>query len=396
MSLIGGNRSKAPRKGAGKRNDNNRIYANPLPIIFSDSSPSRVRSILGLVGLSLTQVITPHCEGYFDPHTRSVWTCERNDSMLLWRRGFFGKGDLSRSEPTWLARRLNDRKARQGKYLTSEEIREKRRAERRQFKLDRAAAIAAVAAEAEAIFEAEGRVVVPALSGPEIPSGATWRPAPVLDGPTLTTESREMLEDQEPLEDVEHLQLTLHEAFFLSWNLDCLDILHPETDEPMTLREIWVAFQHAYLTPPIPDLPTPQLQFDNPFLIHYVAYHHYRSLGWVVKGGIKFCVDYLLYKKGPVFTHAEFAIVVCPVYEDLADQETSTTNLQNAEPFNWHWLSTINRVNSQVMKTLILTYVTIPARSRISSDVLSSPACLAQYSVREVIVRRFIPARMRD
>lgn len=44
---------------------------------------------------------------------------------------------------------------------------------------------------------------------------------------------------------------------------------------------------------------------DNPFLVNYAIYHHYRSLGWVVKGGIKFCVDYLLYKKGPVFHHAE-------------------------------------------------------------------------------------------
>jgi len=112
--------------------------------------------------------------------------------------------------------------------LTSEEIREKRRAERRQFKLDRAAAIAAVAAEAEAIFETEGRVIVPALSGPEIPSGATWRPtfASLNDEPN---ETKEVPEDEEPLEDVEHLQLTLFEAFFLSWSLDCLDILHPET-----------------------------------------------------------------------------------------------------------------------------------------------------------------------
>ena len=72
----------------------------------------------------------------------------------------------------------------------------------------------------------------------------------------------------------------------------------------MTLRDLWFAFQQMHLMPPILDLPAP-LVFDNPFLVHYVAYHHYRSLGWVVKGGIKFCVDYLLYKKGPVFTHAE-------------------------------------------------------------------------------------------
>lgn len=47
-------------------------------------------------------------------------------------------------------------------------------------------------------------------------------------------------------------------------------------------------------------------------------------------------------------------------------------------------------------QTLVLAYVTIPAMSRLSSDILSSPACLLHYSIREVIVRRFIPARMRD
>ena len=114
--------------------------------------------------------------------------------------------------------------------LTSEEVTAKRRAERRQFKLDRAAAIAAAAAEAEAVFATEGRVIVPALSGPAIPSAATWRPAPALEPlpPSLPDDDEEPLE-LEPLQDVEHLQLTLQEAFFLVWNLDCLTILDPDT-----------------------------------------------------------------------------------------------------------------------------------------------------------------------
>ena len=111
--------------------------------------------------------------------------------------------------------------------------------------------------------------------------------------------------------------------------------------------------------------------------------------------------------------HHRFAVVVCPVYEDPDDQASSPFTLQNVEPFTWSWLSTINRVNSQVQKarffrrktmqriltilqTLILAYVTIPARSRVSTKLLESPACLAHYSVREVVLRRFIPARMRD
>jgi len=174
--------------------------------------------------------------------------------------------------------------------------------------------------------------------------------------------------------------------------LDCLTILDSKTLEPMALQQIWAAFQNVHFT----KLPSHSFHFDNPFLVNYVAYHHYRSLGWVVKGGIKFCVDYLLYKRGPVFSHAEFGVVVCPVYEDPEDQQTSCYDLQNASPFDWSWLSTINRVNSQVQKTLILTYVTIPSTKRVPRDVLLSPACLAQYSVREVVLRRFIPARMRD
>ena len=47
-------------------------------------------------------------------------------------------------------------------------------------------------------------------------------------------------------------------------------------------------------------------------------------------------------------------------------------------------------------QTLILCYVTIPSPSIVSPDMLRSPKCLAHYSVREVTVRRFIPARMRD
>ncbi|KAG7443651.1 uncharacterized protein BT62DRAFT_934886 [Guyanagaster necrorhizus] len=386
-------RSKGPFKGGGRRNDNNRIYSNPLPILFTDDSPKPIRSLLNLLGLSLARVQTPHCNAIFDPTTCSVWVTNYSDALLLWRRGFFGKGNLSRSEPSWLARQ----KTLQGKQITSEEIRERRRAERKQFKLDRAHAIAAVAAEAEAIFESEGRVITPALSGPNIPSAATWKPTPTTDEPlpSLLLSSPQDI-DEEELEDVEHLQLTLPEAFFLIWNFDCLTVLNPDTYEPMSLGQIWNTFQQVHLFPPVPNAPVQPLQFDNPFLINYVVYHYYRSLGWVVRGGTKFCVDYLLYKRGPVFSHAEFSVVVCPVYEDPADQGNSVLNVQNASPFAWSWLSTINRANTQVQKTLMLAYVTIPARSRLSSDVLKSPACFSHYSVREVVVRRFIPARMRD
>jgi tRNA-splicing endonuclease subunit Sen2 len=115
--------------------------------------------------------------------------------------------------------------------LTSEEITAKRRAERKQFKLDRARAIAAAAAEAEAAF-AEGRVVSPALTADgtrAIPSAATWKPQANVAEEMVAPSEAEVFEDEETLQDVEHLQLTLPEAFFLLWTLDCLTILDPNT-----------------------------------------------------------------------------------------------------------------------------------------------------------------------
>ncbi|PSR90595.1 hypothetical protein PHLCEN_2v4888 [Hermanssonia centrifuga] len=304
------NRRGAHNKGGIRRNENNKIYGHPLPLIFSEPSNVKYYSphrALGLFGISSARLETPHCEGILDTATHSVWIMNSGDAMILWRRGFFGKGDLSRSEPSWYTRQANARQA-AGKYLTSEEIREKRRAERKQFKLDRARAIAEAAAEAEAAF-AEGREA-PAIA---IPSGATWKPqSSMSDGhetglPPQIDNGDEDFAEEEPLEDVEHLQLTLQEAFFLLWNLNCLTVLDPATNDPIDLKGIWFAFQKAYYPPALPAsiYQSYACRFDNPFLVNYVAYHHYRSLGWVVKGGIKFCVDYLLYKRGPVFQHAE-------------------------------------------------------------------------------------------
>ena len=105
--------------------------------------------------------------------------------------------------------------------------------------MDRAAAIAKAAAEAEAAF-AEGREVAPTV----IPSGATWKPQESHENAELPEEPPEgdgddVDEELEPLEDVEHLQLTLQEAFFLIWNLDCLTVLDPHTVHCMLFSPIY-------------------------------------------------------------------------------------------------------------------------------------------------------------
>lgn len=111
-SAVPTNRPRGSHKSGARRNENNRIYANPLPLIFEPPEHGRVNSILNALGISTCRVINPHCEGYFDAATRSVWVSSEKDSTVLWRRGFFGKGDLSRSEPSWLARQINARASR--------------------------------------------------------------------------------------------------------------------------------------------------------------------------------------------------------------------------------------------------------------------------------------------
>jgi len=182
------------------------------------------------------------------------------------------------------------------------------------------------------------------------------------------------------VEDVEHLQLTLAEAFFLSYALGALRILDPTSSTAIPVSELLPLFRTSRSP-------------DDPFLLSYVAYHHYRSLGWVVKSGSKFAVDYLLYERGPAFRHAEFAIVLLPAYDESYDEETKR---RATKP--WYWLHNINRVCTHVQKTLILTYVRIPPLADFAADDENTPidTILKRYSIREVSIRRFIPDRNRD
>lgn len=100
------------KKFGGRKNDNNRIYAAALPLLFTDPEPTSLSlKLCSFVGINTTQVLNPHCTGVLDVATRSVWILDTKDAKILWTRGFFGKGDLSRSEPSWFARQVNARKA---------------------------------------------------------------------------------------------------------------------------------------------------------------------------------------------------------------------------------------------------------------------------------------------
>ena len=173
----------------------------------------------------------------------------------------------------------------------------------------------------------------------------------------------------------EFLQLSLCEAFFLSYGLGCLTV-HNMDNKPLSVTQLWQACLRA----------------QPGFLSSYVAYHHLRSKGWVVRTGEKYGVDFLVYKDGPVFYHSNAAILVQTVDKDtmepVCDPELPCV------PFTWQYLAGLNRINSSVGKDLILFHVLKP--SGLTSDELLLPECLSQMAVQELVLRRWIPERSRE
>ena len=82
-------------------------YDSPLPILLPLPPPQTfLSSFLPSFVSPSTSIERPCCGGVYDPLTRSVTVTSKTNVDILFRRGFFGKGTLSRSEPTWRDRRI--------------------------------------------------------------------------------------------------------------------------------------------------------------------------------------------------------------------------------------------------------------------------------------------------
>ena len=107
--------------------------------------------------------------------------------------------------------------------------------------MERANAILAAAAEAEKAFRAGETVSNPIM----IPSGATWKPVGETSKEQKTLPKNDINPDEnwngqlDDIVDVEHLQLTPQEAFFLIWCFDCLSVFNPHTVCPHTRRDLF-------------------------------------------------------------------------------------------------------------------------------------------------------------
>ncbi|GAB7342923.1 hypothetical protein MBLNU457_g1033t1 [Dothideomycetes sp. NU457] len=501
-------RPKRPRKP-----DYARIHSKPLPLEvypLPTFIPQNPLSLLRIAYVLLRDYLSPRssisCDasiGYFSTATRSVHITDPKHIRALWEMGFFGKGTLSRSEPSWLER--EKARLREGKGGTSEEATRARREERRMFKLERArlereavelqrakergdlandvksgaleddqgteqaqpkvgpaseaqpeeaglnhvfpwiekkqqkeekdAVVLAIratppshlqhvfpwmtqeapAAEVEILDEhvvepekvvppspqvsedkatemLNGHAMEPAMPAPKVAAARKAAKNPNVSVSELPEAARTNEETEEQGPDLttnqEHLQLCLEEAFFLAYGLGALAIqaspttIDDASPSPRSHSELLSLFATHAVFPPCS--PT-DIQPDNPFLLNYVVYHHYRSLGWVVRPGSKFSCDFLLYNRGPVFSHAEFALLIIPEYAQGVEGKRK----------DWWWLHCVNRVQSQVRKTLVLCYVEVPRTLEGMSEG-DIGRVLKGYKIREFVIKRWLANRSRD
>ena len=175
----------------------------------------------------------------------------------------------------------------------------------------------------------------------------------------------------------EHLQLSSEEATYLAMELDLLRVFSPDDGSLLNPETLWTHFS----------------SINNRFVEQYAAYHYYRSKGWVPKSGLKFGVDFLLYKEGPSFYHSTYAVVVVLIEECL---EPSIESLRKppASRLTWREVIALDRVNSAAGKELIVCYVVKPPF--LSQDQLKLPTCLGSLQVREVVVKRWVPEKERQ
>uniref|UniRef100_A0A2K5SI75 tRNA-splicing endonuclease subunit Sen2 n=1 Tax=Cebus imitator TaxID=2715852 RepID=A0A2K5SI75_CEBIM len=166
----------------------------------------------------------------------------------------------------------------------------------------------------------------------------------------------------------EYLQLSLEEAFFLVYALGCLSIYYEK--EPLTIVKLWKAFTVVQPT----------------FRTTYMAYHYFRSKGWVPKVGLKYGTDLLLYRKGPPFYHASYSVIT-----ELVDDHFEGSPRR---PFSWKSLAALSRVSVNVSKELMLCYLIKP--STMTDKEMESPECMKRIKVQEVILSRWVSSRERS
>lgn len=434
-----------------KREYNNRKYPRPIPIsiplVHISNKYFTPYEVFESVYDTLKHVYTigflpqSPIDVVFDIYTDfSFKIFDAKDMSYIWDNGFYGKGILSRSEPTWqdrmqkkidssLKSKLDTEEfdeIRANDYLFSEEVTKHRRLLRDAWKREREAYFALekdiklrsidgeISNEDKIILDTERERLSklkddltkgPHGVNPELLASRTNSPLSTsfLNTPNgkcinrsanstskasknsnysnndfneeLRMEDYDVIIDSKHIRNLEYLELDVCETLFL-----------------LQLKLVRVKINNEYVK--FTDLVKLLVETFGPIVINeYVVYYHYRSLGWCVKPGLKFSCDWVLYSRGPPFSHAEFSVKV--INENDTDYESYGDTLVD--------YSAISRVVSGVKKSLVLCFVDGPTIGgedwyAVWNEYLTDEdfiKLLNNFVVNEITWRRWAPSRTR-
>lgn len=201
----------------------------------------------------------------------------------------------------------------------------------------------------------------------------TQRPAKVIIAPDSDSDNEEYFTNLAPKYELDYsglkedVWLGLEEAFFLTSAVHCLDICYK--GEILAVGDVWARFT----------------QTQSSFRRNFVVYYYYKAKNWIVKPGIKFGGDFLLYKQGPPFFHASYVVII----EVIDANGQRIDSLTNRAMDNVSVLS-LNRLCETAGKELIICRVKWPQNEEIHFSNLSN------IEIQEILVRRWIPSQERE
>ncbi|XP_078044788.1 tRNA splicing endonuclease subunit 2 [Augochlora pura] len=172
----------------------------------------------------------------------------------------------------------------------------------------------------------------------------------------------------------ETLYLTFEETFFLLYGLGCLNLIDFDSNL-LDIDSAWRIFCKA----------------DKNFVQKYVVYHYFRSKGWVVKPGLKYGGDFLLYKQGPPFYHASYIVLVDVLEADSLIRDES----KSMHKPTWNNLFGLERLSETAAKEILFAQVLWPSTVLQTSNSLCVDS-LSEFSVRELLWRRWNPKNNKD
>ncbi|XP_034474449.1 tRNA-splicing endonuclease subunit Sen2-1 [Drosophila innubila] len=116
------------------------------------------------------------------------------------------------------------------------------------------------------------------------------------------------------------------------------------------------------------------LEYDDKFVYKLAAYLYLKSKNWIIKSGIKFGGDFLIYKQGPSQYHASFLVIVQTPSKN-PDSHYVAKNLKG-----------IQRVAETSDKDVLVLRLNQPSDFDVTLVTLET---LESLNIEETVIRRF-------